>query len=133
VAGGSAGGMPSLSRVTFQERQQDRQEQQEQQSRDAEGFEGAEDAGDVDIDIDVSAVATDELGSRRARRGQLLADRLALWLERSLALLGDDLAALAVPEALAGWRPLKGFRRQPPPEFPSTEFAEFLTDALERD
>jgi len=88
---------------------------------------------DIDIDVDVSAVATDELGSRRARRGQLLGDRLALWLERALALLVDDLAALIVPEQLAGWRPLKGFRRQPPPEFPSTQLAELLTDVLDRD
>ncbi|KAJ1633846.1 hypothetical protein T492DRAFT_977500 [Pavlovales sp. CCMP2436] len=148
VGRGAPSGMPSfgLSRPFQPRGQQQQQQQQQRQQRqgagqgyDGEGFEGSEDGGmgdvdeDIDIDVDVSAVATDELGSRRARRGQLLGDRLALWLERALALLVDDLAALIVPEQLAGWRPLKGFRRQPPPEFPSTQLAELLTDVLDRD
>ena len=89
-------------------------------------------ADDEGFDVDVTAVA-DAGETRSARQAQLVADKLALWLERSVALTAEQAADLFVPEQLASWRTLKRFRRPPPPEFPGALVAELLSSLISRE
>lgn len=130
----SRSSVPAWSGAEWRERAQaarDDTEPLESAKGGALGARAGEDEDDS-LDVEVTAVA-DEREAARVRQGQLLADRLVLWLERSTELAVDEATELLLPEALKEWRALKRFRRPLPPEFPAAMLAEFIGSAISRE